>query len=364
MLLSRIRLERLMVQMPIRGLSTKITAGMVKELRDMTGAPMMDCKKALQDESVEGDIPKAVDWLRAKGMAKASKNADREAKEGLISVMTAGGKVNNKHLPPTLTPIIPIPALIKLHLQFFLSLSLTHTKITLVEVNSETDFVGRNQDFQTFVASVVATAHRDLGTGPQSVEELLEKHIGAPYKEQTVKDALIDAVNGIRENISIKRVHSVDVSDVGCMAGTYVHGRVGVEAGVLPDEVQMGSSAGLVVLGGGQDGQDVADVSRKLAMHVVAARPAYASLPDVPADVLLREAEVGRAQLEEEGGGKKKPADIVERIIAGKVQKRVGELCLLEQAHVAEEGGPKVGKFLEAEGLSLKEYALWTLGSS
>lgn len=230
-----------------------------------------------------------------------------------------------------------------------------------MEVNSETDFVGRNRDFQTFVASVVATAHRDLGTGPQSVEELLEKHISAPYKEQTVKDALIDAVNGIRENISIKRVHSVDVSGAGGVAGTYVHGRVGVEAGVLPDEVQMGSSAGMVVLEGGPD---AADVSRKLAMHVVAARPAYASIQDVPADVMEREAEVGRAQLEEEGGGKKKPADIVERIIAGKVQKRVGELCLLEQAHVAEEGGPKVGKFLKASGLSLKEYALWTLGSS
>ncbi len=305
-------------------MSTKVTASMVKTLREMTGAPMMDCKKALQDEAVLGDVDKAVDWLRAKGMAKATKNADREAKEGLISIMMGDGK------------------------------------ITLVEVNSETDFVGRNKDFQSFVAGVVSTAHKELGMGELSVEELLTKPMEGG---QAVDDALIDVVNGIRENISIKRALSLDTSTAGTHAGAYVHGRVGMDTD-LPGSVQMGSSAAVVILSGGPGGTvgGEMEVCKRLAMHAVASKPTYAAIADVPADVVERETEVGRQQMEEDGAAAKKP-EIVERIIAGKVNKRLGEICLLEQNHVAEEGAPKVGKFLSTAGFKLVTFSLWNLGS-
>ena len=304
------------------GMATQVTAGMVKELRQLTGAPMMDCKKALQDETVTGDIAKAVDWLRAKGIAKASKNADREAKEGVICLMRGNDKV------------------------------------TLVEVNSETDFVSRNEDFQTFVASVAMTAHTELGVGDLVIDDLMGKTASAPAKEQTVKDALIDAVNGIRENISIKRAMSIDVSGVD-LVGSYVHGKVGMDA--LPACVEMGSSASVVLLSGAADNAD--EVVRRLAMHTVAARPMFATMADVPKAVRQREEEVSRSQMLEEGVGDKKP-EIVEKIVAGKVNKRLGEMCLSEQVHVAEDGGPKVGKFLNKSGLKLAGFSLWTLGSS
>jgi elongation factor Ts len=269
-------------------------------------------------------MSKAVDWLRAKGMAKAAKNADREAKEGLIGVIT------------------------------------TKSKITVVEVNSETDFVARNEDFQSFVSRVLATAHAEEGADELTVETLMNRTI--VEGNQTIQNALVDTVNGIRENISIKRVMSLELPSTDLTAATYVHGRVGLDNAALPPGVLMGSAAGIILLSG-ERGTDTAEVARRLAMHTVAAKPLFMRLADVPGEVKARETEVAKQQLQEEGSGDKKP-EIVDRIVQGKVNKRLGEMCLLEQPHVAEEGSPKVGKFLQKSSLSLEKYALWMLGSA
>jgi elongation factor Ts len=317
-----VRKQHSLHQTSRKSFATTVTAAMVKELRGLTGAGMMDCKKALSDPEVKGDVNKAVDWLRVKGMAKASKNADREAKEGLVSVLMGGNKV------------------------------------TLLEVNSETDFVGRNYDFQRFVASTIATAHEHLGSGNLSVDDLLAQPLVGGDNGETVAKALEKVIISIRENIVVRRAYSLNIPDTSMSVGTYVHGRVDADAG-FDDSIQMGSAASIVTVSG--DNINAKDLTRKLAMHVVASKPQYVALKDVPESEIAREREVASEQTEAEGTSGKKP-DIVERIIDGKVNKRLGELCLLEQNHVAADGAPKIGKFLKKEKLSFGSFLLWTLG--
>jgi elongation factor Ts len=157
------------ISSPLRRMGSTVTAQMVKDLRERSGAPMMDCKKALADPEVEGSIDKAMDWLRAKGMAKARSNANRPASEGLIALV------------------------------------LRDNIATLVEVNSETDFVARNTDFQSLVQRVALTANQSFAAGAVSVEALLE----APAIGGTriLREFLTDAVTKIRENIVSDEIH-------------------------------------------------------------------------------------------------------------------------------------------------------------
>lgn len=324
---------------------------MVKELREKSGAPMMDCKKALTAEN--GDINKSMDWLRAKGIARASSNADRVTMEGVIAVSKS-----NKGF------------------------------VTMVEVNSETDFVSRNKDFQEFVAVVSSTISESGSTcteGDVDISKLMTlKPVCAPGLQEvsrfaehnSLQDSLGEIISAIRENIVIKRAENVYPSATNSGASvvsSYVHGRVGSEW--LPPNVQMGKSAGVVSLKTETGGPEMTteldeQIGRQLAMHVVAAQPAFLDPSQVPADVLAREADIFREQTlaNERTSKKPKPADIVEKVVQGKVNKRLSELCLTSQAHMAVEGGPVIQKYLSsapltnAGSISLSAFQRWTLG--
>jgi elongation factor Ts len=312
-----------------------VNAALVKQLRDLSGAPMMDCKKALAAEDVKGDLQKAMDWLRAKGKARAASNADRVAAEGVVAVYS------NKD----------------------------NSTVTLVEVNSETDFVSRNNNFQAFVASIAATANKSSGVGAVNVAELMSKPTAAGT---SVQDALSDIITVIRENIVIKRVLTLGPGTSGktTILSNYVHGRVGVDS--LPENVQMGKAVCVVSMGTTASDaavkETVENIGKKLAMHVVASNPAYLSIADVPKDVLDRETAISLEQAQAEG--KAKNEEIMKKIVAGKVQKRLGEICLLTQNHMAEEGSPVVSKYLSTVSSDLKVsvtcdgFIKWTLSSS
>jgi len=316
------------------------SAAAVKELRAQSGAPMMDCKKALAASN--SDVAKAMDWLRAKGIARASSSADRVALEGLVAL----------HLEPN------------------------GQRATLIEVNSETDFVSRNKDFQHFCSVVAMTAAH---FGKIDVTDLLQQPVYVPQGQgqgstnnthrTTVKDALGDVINLIRENIVIKRVHTVAVAaGAGCgglLAG-YVHGKVGGGGELGP--VQLGKSVAVVELSSSTStgGTDAAlqSTGRRLAMHVVASKPLFLSEQTVPATVLDKETDICRQQLETADALKGKKPEVVDKIVRGKVVKRLGELCLLSQPHVAEEGAPIIGKFLTEKGLKCVSFERWTVGSA
>ena len=291
---------------------------------------MMDCKKALAESN--GDVAKALDWLRAKGIARAASGADRVALEGLIA----------------------------------LHIDASAKSATLVEVNSETDFVSRNKDFQAFCSLVARTAAK---SGAADVAALMSQPCtssasGAPT---TIKDALTDVVIAIRENIVVRRVSTISSVDGGVLAG-YVHGKVGE----VSDGLQMGKTAAVVSLKPAASGSAsaltaVEAAGRRLAMHVVAAKPLYLSEASVPPDVMQREEEISKEQLQTSGQLQNKKPDVVAKIVRGKVLKRMSEVCLLSQPHVAEEGGPLVGKFLSSlpgatGGVSCEGFTRWALG--
>jgi elongation factor Ts len=311
-------------------LSTAVTPQAVKELRERSGAPMMDCKKALADPSVAGDFEKAMNWLRMKGIAKAAQ-AERVSQEGLIAFL---------HTPKV---------------------------CTLLEINSETDFVGKNEKFHAFVSMVAQVCNTSLPGGPVDVEKLLGQTDATTQK--TVKDALGDIVNQIRENIVVRR--GLNIETGGALVAGYVHGKVGADT--LPAHVAMGKSAGVVVLklaAAGPPSDVVQDAARKLAMHVVAAAPLYLDASSVPAAFVEAETALFREQSEETNAkeAKPKPKDILEKIIAGKVNKRLSEICLLSQPHVAEEGSPAIAKYLQGLGtkaggaVTINAFERWTLG--
>lgn len=313
---------------------------MVKELRESSGAPMMDCKKALTES--DGDMNKAVDWLRAKGIAKASKSAVREASEGLVGLRAMTTNSDSRE----------------------------GDSLMLIEVNSETDFVGRNEDFHKFVKEITDNVLQKYGTdelkiadGKVDPEALLQADGGA------MQNKLTDAINVIRENIVLKRIEIIPGTD-GALLSSYVHGKVFSDHGLV-----LGSQASVVSLrfDGASESinmDSVNEVGRKLAMHVVAASPLYATKADVPGDFLEREREVLKEQMEEAGQAKGKKPEMVEKILEGKLSKRLSEICLANQAHFAEEGAPVIEKHLKssAAGLGLKKLSLghfwrWTLGS-
>jgi len=323
-----------------RAFSTSaVGASLVKELREKSGAPMMDCKKALAANA--GDVSKAMDWLRAKGIARAASSADRAALEGLVA----------------------------LHIRT--------SSVTLVEVNSETDFVSRNKDFQEFCALVATTA---AATGVSDVQALLATK--SATGTGTIKDALGDVVNVIRENIVIRRVASFPVAAGSVVAG-YVHGKVvfgGTGPGSAADGgLQLGKSAAIVSLRPSKSPGPVLTApavaaletaARRLAMHVVAAKPLYLSELSVPVDVMTKETDICRQQLDAANQLAGKKPEVADKIVRGKVLKRLSELCLLSQPHVAEEGAPVVSKFLAAlaletagSGATCTGFERWTVGA-
>ncbi len=268
-----------------------ITASLVKELRDKTNAGMMDCKKALTETN--GDLDAAVDYLRKKGISKAAGKADREASEGIITArLSEDGKTG-----------------------------------ILVEVNCETDFVSRNENFVAFVDEIAdALAESDAKT----LEEALQVKKGDMTVEEFVKSKVIE----LGENMQLRKFERFDLQDNGAIA-QYIHmgGKVGV----------------LVEVGAGQGDTAAKDEFRELVkdvtLHIAAAAPQGLSRDDIPAELVEKEKDVYREQMKEEG----KPAEIIEKIIMGKIGKFFSESCLLEQAFV-KDPDQKVGKLVEATG--------------
>jgi elongation factor Ts len=257
---------------------------MVGDLRAKTGAGMMDCKKALTES--EGDMEQAIDLLRKKGLSAAAKKSGRVAAEGMIAA-TGNGQCG-----------------------------------ALVEVNSETDFVAKNDAFQAFAKGV---AEVTLNENPADVDAL--KGLAFPASERNVGEELTHQIATIGENMNIRRFARLE-SASGATA-SYVHG--GGKIGVL---VQLDAEKG--------DAPQVAETARMLAMHVAAANPQYLSREDVPADVVEREKDIMRVKAIESG----KPEKIVEKIIEGQINKFFGEICLLEQVYVIDTD-KKVGKVVE-----------------
>jgi len=271
----------------------EITAALVKELREKTGAGMMDCKRALGETG--GDIEGAVDWLRKKGLAAAAKKAGRVAAEGLVGAATRG------------------------------------TVGALVEVNAETDFVARNEQFQTYVRNAT---HLALTVGDD-----LEKLKGAaiPGSSRNVADELTHMIATIGENMALRRARRLEVRDGVVVA--YMHNALAPELGkigVLVALESKGETARLSALG------------RQLAMHVAAANPQFLDITSVDAAALERERSVLREQSRASG----KPEAIVEKMVEGRLRKFYEEVVLLEQTYVVD-GESRVAKVIDATAKEL-----------
>ncbi len=265
-----------------------ISAAMVKELRESTGAGMMDCKKALA--AAEGDMEKAVEILREKGLAAAAKKAGRIAAEGLVNAIVEGNTA------------------------------------AIVEVNSETDFVAKNADFQAYVADVAKQA---LNSESADIEAFLaEPWAGEP--SLTVAQELSEKIAVIGENLSIRRFEKV-VNNDGCVV-SYVHG--GGRIGVLVD-----ASCEVV-------NDEVKEALKNIAMQVAALRPQYVCRDEISADFIAKEKEilVAAAKNEKPDANDK----IIEGMVAGRLNKELKEFCLVDQVYVkAEDGKQTVAKYLD-----------------
>ena len=254
-----------------------ITAGMVKELREMTGAGMMDCKKALTETN--GNMDEAAEFLRKNGQAKAETKAGRIAAEGLCDVIVEG------------------------------------TNAAIVEVNSETDFVAKNEDFKAFVHDVAKQA---LSTTAADMDAFMAEPWAAD-SGKTVKDALTDKVAVIGENLTIRRFEKVSVEN-GCIVD-YVHG--GGRIGVLVSAACASQS------------DEVREARKNIAMQIAAAKPTCISRDDINQDDVEKEKEILRAQALNEP--KPKPAAIIEKMVNGRIEKYYKEVCLMEQAFVKDQ---------------------------
>ncbi|MCB1529838.1 MAG: elongation factor Ts [Rhodospirillales bacterium] len=263
-----------------------ISIALIKELREKTGAGMMDAKAALLENG--GDIEASVDYLRKKGMAKADKKSSRTAAEGLVAVATNG------------------------------------TSGTVLEVNSETDFVARNDEFQSFVGDVVRTA--------QSHAEDLESLMAADIGGNSVADNLTALIAKIGEKMTVRRMAKLSVGK-GVVAG-YVHN---------PVAPNLGKIGTLVALESEGDAGKLEALGKQIAMHVAAAFPQYLDKESVDSSALEREKDVIREQARAEG----KPDDIIEKMLEGRMRKFYEEICLLEQTFVVD-GETKISKLLAA----------------
>lgn len=265
-----------------------ISASLVKELREKTGAGMLDCKKAL--EANNGDMDASIDWLREKGISKAAKKADRIAAEGLAAIKIDGNTA------------------------------------AIVEVNSETDFVAKNPEFQELVDAILdVVVKNDVKT----VEEALAC--------DGLNDLVVAKTSKIGEKLSFRRFEKVTKTDDQAF-GSYIH--------------MGGKIAVLTVLNGASE-----EIARDVAMHAAAMRPTYVKKEDVPADELERERTVLKEQAMNEG----KPAEIAEKMVAGRIQKYYKEICLEEQPFV-KDGDVTVGKFVSNNGGTIDQMIRYEVG--
>src|SRR3954465_2573495 len=266
-----------------------ITAAMVKDLRESTGAGMMDCKAALTETG--GDLTAAQDWLRKKGLSKAAKKAGRVAAEGLIGAMTAGNKG------------------------------------VLVEVNSETDFVARNEHFQGLV-KMIAQVALDVGA---AVEKIKAAKVGSI----TVEAAISDSIATIGENQTLRRAASLEVAQG--VVSSYIHGAVIEGAGKMGVIVALESSG---------KSDELAVLGRQLAMHVAAANPQAIDPSGLDPELVKREKDVLADKYRQQG----KPENVIEKIVESGLKTYYKEVCLLEQAFIHDSGKSVAQALKEAEG--------------
>ncbi|MCB9983071.1 MAG: elongation factor Ts [Rhodospirillales bacterium] len=283
----------------------EITTAKIKELREKTGAGMMDAKKALTETG--GDMEAAMEELRKKGMAKADKKSSRTAAEGLVAVVTDG------------------------------------TKGAVIELNSETDFVSRNEEFQSFVEKVAQKA-----LNVNSVEDLAAADLGG----KSVKDSLTDLIAKIGENMTLRRCEKLEVSNGAVVS--YVHG-------ALKDG--LGKIGVLVALESEASAEALQAVGKQVAMHVAAAFPKYLDRDSVD----VAEMEKERAFLIEQAVAEGKPQDIAEKMVEGRMRKYFEEICLLDQKSVID-GETKIADVIAAAGkeagaeIKLTAFARYQLG--
>lgn len=269
----------------------EITAALVKELREMTGAGMMDCKKALAETN--GDMDEAVEYLRKNGQMKAEKKAQRIAAEGIVMIALE----NN-------------------------------SRAAVVEVNSETDFVAKNEKFQTFVGKVTNAV---LNSSAADVDALLNEK-WPDDTSKTINDELVSQIATIGENIKIRRFERAEAKD-GCIVD-YIHGggRIGVavvaKTSVVNDEVK--------------------EALKNIAMQIAALAPKYVSRDEVSKEFIDHEKEILRAQIMNDPKESQKPEKVIDGMIEGRVSKELKDICLMDQVYVkAEDGKQTVSKYLE-----------------
>ena len=268
-----------------------ISASMVKELREMTGAGMMDCKKALTE--TDGDMDKAVDYLRENGLAKAEKKAGRIAAEGIVKTNISADK----------------------------------KKASIVEENSETDFVAKNEKFQAFVEAVAAQA---IDTDAADIEALLNEAWAADTSK-TVNEELASMIATIGENMNIRRFEKVSCDN-----------------GIVVDYIHAGGKIGVLVAAETDSTSDaVVECLKNVAMQVAAMNPKYLSSADVSDEYKEKEKEVLLAQAKNDPKNAGKPDEIIEKMIIGRLNKELKEVCLTEQLYVKAENKESVAKYVD-----------------
>ena len=284
-----------------------VTAALVKELREKSGAGMMDCKKALNETN--GDMDAAIDWFRTKGLAAAAKKSGRVASEGLVAISVSG------------------------------------TLGALVELNSETDFVSRNDDFQTFAKTLSS-----LALTASDIEAL--KAMDYPNTGRTVAEELTHKIATIGENMSLRRMEKVSVESGAIVP--YIHNATADGLGRIGVLVGLSSSADSAVLSG---------LGKQIAMHIAATTPASISVDDLDPEMVARERDVLIEQAKASG----KPQEIAEKMVEGRLRKYYEEVVLLEQTFVID-GETKVGNVIEAAAkdagadIKLTHFAHFILG--
>ncbi|MAS86810.1 MAG: elongation factor Ts [Micavibrio sp.] len=264
----------------------EITAALVKDLREQTGAGMMDCKKALSE--TDGNLEAAIDWLRKKGLSKAAKKSSRAAAEGLVAVAASADS----------------------------------KRASIVEINSETDFVARNEAFQGFVKNIAEKA-----LNVKTVEELAQ----VDYQGKPASEALTDLIAKIGENMTMRRMTTLEVSE-GVVA-SYIH------AALVPN---LGRIGVLVALESSAPADKLQDLGKQLAMHVAAANPSFLDISSVDDEALQRERAIFADQAKAAG----KPADIIEKMVDGRIRKYYEEVVLMEQVFVMD-GETKISTVVE-----------------
>ncbi len=272
-----------------------VTASQVMELRKKTGAGMMECKKVLTE--TDGDEEKAIDLLKERGILKAQKKSDRIAAEGLVETyISEDGKIG-----------------------------------AIVEVNSETDFVAKNEEFQKFVADVVKQVALN---NPKDVDELLSQE-SISESGKTVNDVLTSKIATIGENLSIRRIERYETDG---MLSSYIHGngKIGVLLDMKADDAELG---------------------KDICMQIAAAKPEFVNESDVPADRLEKEKEILKAQVVNEG----KPEAIAEKIVMGRLGKFYGQICLVDQEFV-KDSSMKVKDLLKSKNAEVVRFARFERG--